>query len=80
MGRKNTKGTVQLGMELSEELVQAVRSFAKSRGETIRVVVELALRRHLANPPPPPEPMPLPPLPPFPPPPGPEPKRKAKKP
>lgn len=67
MGRKNTKNTIQLGMELSQELVHAVRSFARSREETLREVVELALRRHLANPPPKPEPPPIIPLPPFPP-------------
>ena len=68
MGRKNTKGTIQLGMELDGELVKVVRSFAKSRDETLREVVEMALRRHLANPPAKVEPPPLPPLPPFPPP------------
>jgi hypothetical protein len=65
MVRKVAKGTAQLAAQLDEHLLAAVREFARSRGETLREVLELALRRHLANPPAIQE---LPPLPPFPPP------------
>lgn len=70
MARKSTKGTRQLGVEVDVTLADAVREFSRSRGETLREVVELALRRHLANPPAVvvPTPPPIPPLPPFPPP------------
>jgi len=62
--RKSTKGTKQLGAEVSSELVDEFKRFCAARGETVRHHLELAMRRHLANPPPAPE---LPPLPPFPP-------------
>lgn len=71
MARKSTKGTTQLGAEVSAELAAHMREFARSRGETLREVIEMALRRHMANPPPRIDPPPLPPivpLPPFPPP------------
>jgi hypothetical protein len=61
MPRKTTKGTRQIGLELSEPLVAELRQFAK-RGEYVRDVVEQALRRHFDNPPPRPS---LPPLPPV---------------
>lgn len=67
MGRKSTKGTKQVGLELAEELVDQLREFARDRGETVRQVVEAALRRHFAYPPPPPPPPTPPPAPaPFP--------------
>lgn len=66
MARVNTKGTKQLGAELSAELVDRFRSFAKGRGESIREHLEMALERHMANPPPPLKPA-APPLPPVPP-------------
>lgn len=66
MGRTNTKGTKQLGVELSSSLVDEFREFVKTRGEKVRAVVELALRRHMDNPPPPPpKPEDAPPLPPV---------------
>lgn len=68
MAKRYTKGTVQIASEVEISLAEAVRAFARTRGETLREVVEMALRRHLANPPAKVEPPPLPPLPPFPPP------------
>ena len=65
MARKSTKGTTQLGVEVDNDLIAYVRDFAKSRKETMREVVEIALRRHIANPPPIIEPPPLPPMAPF---------------
>ncbi|HEV3440089.1 MAG TPA: hypothetical protein VG122_22165 [Gemmata sp.] len=59
------KGTEQLGVGINSEIVKELRVFAESRGETIRAIVEMALRRHMANPPPLPEPLPPPPLPPL---------------
>lgn len=63
MGRNRPKGTTQLNLDLDTDLVGTVREFADSRGETLRAVVEKAIRRHLAYPPPtpaemPPEPFP----------------------
>lgn len=65
MARKVAKGTSQLATQLDSELLAAVRGFAQSRNETLREVLELALRRHLANPPPVILPPPIPPLPPL---------------
>lgn len=63
MPKKPTQGTKQLGAEIDAELVDRVRAFARGRKETMREVLEMALRRHLANPPLPlPDPPPLPPL------------------
>lgn len=56
------KGTEQLGVGIDKELAAAFRAFVKRRGETIREVVEMALRRHMANPPPVPVVPPLPPV------------------
>jgi len=66
MPSKPTKGTIQLSAELPAELVAAVRAFADSRGEKVRDVIGIALRRHMANPPPSPAPVQFPPLPPLP--------------
>lgn len=62
-----TKGTKQFGAEITAELVDEVKAFATKRGETVRRVIEAALRRHMDNPPPvvPPPPPVYPPLPPV---------------
>jgi hypothetical protein len=57
--RRATPGTKQLGLELAESLAGELRRFAAGRSETMRQVVEQALRRHMDNPPPIPK---LPPL------------------
>ena len=48
-----TKGTKQLGVEVSEALLDEFRAFCEERGEKVRHHLELAMRRHLDNPPPP---------------------------
>ncbi len=63
--RKSTKGTKQLGAEVSGDLVDEFKGFCEKRGETFRHHLELAMRRHLDNPPPPPKPAEVPPLPPV---------------
>ena len=60
--RRATAGTGQLNLEIELSLLERLRAFVRDRGETLRQAVELALRRHMANPPPKPE---LPPLPPV---------------
>jgi hypothetical protein len=60
--RRVTPGTGQLNLEIELALLEALREFVRNRGETQRQAVEMALRRHMANPPPIPE---LPPLPPV---------------
>ena len=67
-GRNATHGTRQLGLEVDADLVGQVKEFAKARGETLRKVVETALRRHMTYPPPVEAPLPPPPPPPVPPP------------
>lgn len=71
MGRRDTKGTGQLGAEIDAELLARWRDFCAHRkerhGESHRDLLESALRRALANPPPPPQPPADPPLPPGPP-------------
>lgn len=57
------KGTEQLGVGIDRSLMAELRAFAEKRGEKIRAVVEMALRRHLDNPPP--LPAAVPPLPPV---------------
>lgn len=61
------KGTEQLGAGIDVKLAAELRAFAKSRGESLRSVIEAALRRHMDNPPPlvPPPPPVYPPLPPV---------------
>lgn len=54
--------TTPLNTGVDPELADAVRNFALKRGEKLRVVIEQALRRHMANPPPQ---MDIPPLPPV---------------
>lgn len=75
MTRRNTKGTKQLAAELLAEVVDEFKEFCRTRGETVRYHLELAMRRHMANPPPPAEPPPLPVAPPLPPVPVPAPKK-----
>ena len=67
MTRRTTKGTKQLAAELNASVVDEFKGFCKARGESLRYHMELALRRHMANPPPRQEPAPLPPAPPLPP-------------
>lgn len=52
MGRRTTPGTGQLSAEVELELLAELRAFAAARGETVRRVIERAVRRHLDNPPP----------------------------
>lgn len=52
--RKSTKGTKQIGAEVAESLLDEFKRFCESRNETVRYHLELAMRRHLDNPPPPP--------------------------
>jgi hypothetical protein len=56
------KGTESLAVGIDAALMEQLRAFVEKRSETIREVVEAALRRHMANPPPVLE---LPPLPPV---------------
>ena len=65
--RKSTKGTKQIGAEVTAELVDELKAFCLARGETVRHHLEIAIRRHLDNPPPAPAIPPLPPVPPDPP-------------
>jgi hypothetical protein len=64
-----TKGTKQLFVEVTDALLDAFKQFCESRGETVRKNLEMAMRRHMDNPPPltvPPPPPIAPPLPPMP--------------
>jgi hypothetical protein len=63
MRRKFAKGTVQLGQSIDEDLMEQLRGFASEREETLRHVIEEALRRHMAFPPPKRKPEPPPPEP-----------------
>lgn len=65
MGRKNTKGTKQVSAEIAEPLVDQWKAFLETRPESARWHYEMALRRHMGNPPPLPIPPPEPPLPPV---------------
>ncbi len=51
-----TKGTKQLFVEVTDTLLDEFKAFCKSRVETVRENLEMAMRRHMANPPPPPPP------------------------
>jgi transposase InsO family protein len=58
-----TKGTKQLGVELNAALLDEFKGFCEQRGETVRKHLEMAIRRHIDNPPPmPAAPPPLPPV------------------
>lgn len=61
-----TKGTKQLGCEVNEALLEQFKAFCAARGETLRYHLEMAMRRHLANPPEIEKPT-VPPVPPLPP-------------
>jgi hypothetical protein len=50
--RKSTKGTRQVGAEVAEGLLDEFKAFCEGRNETVRHHLELAMRRHLDNPPP----------------------------
>ncbi|QJX01101.1 hypothetical protein [Frigoriglobus tundricola] len=63
--RRVTPGTGQLNLEIETVLLDRLRAFGRDRGEKIRHVVEMALRRHMDNPPPPPKPPEVVPLPPV---------------
>jgi hypothetical protein len=45
------KGTEQLNVGIDAALLEELRAFVKGRRERLRAVVEMALRRHMANPP-----------------------------
>lgn len=64
--RKGTKGTHQIGAEVDETLLAQFKTFCAGRGETLRYHIEMAMRRHLANPPEVEKPT-VPPVPPLPP-------------
>lgn len=67
MPSKPRKGRKGIYVELPEPLLDELKKFAEGRGEAIREVIELAIRRHMAFPPAvPPPPLPPPPLPPLP--------------
>ena len=61
--KKKKRHTVPMNVQVSPETAQAIRNFASDRGESIRQVLEMAIRRHIANPPPKLEIPPLPPVP-----------------
>lgn len=64
--RRNVEGAKQFNYEIDGELVDRFRAFCRGRGETVVAHLEIALKRHLANPPgplTPPDPPPLPPVP-----------------
>ena len=52
MATKPVRGAKQVNAELPEELLDRLKAFAESRGQTIRYVIERAIIRHLDNPPP----------------------------
>lgn len=64
MPRRDVKGAKQFNAEIDTDLADQFRAFCKGRGESLRDHLELALRRHLENPPPPLKPT-APPLPPV---------------
>lgn len=67
MPAQPTKGTKQLNVEVAADVVEQFRAFAAARGESVSENVEVAMIRHMRNPPPLPQDAPLPPLPPAPP-------------
>jgi hypothetical protein len=64
MPRRDVKGTKQFNYEIDQELVERFRAFCRNRGESIREHLEMALQRHMDNPPQPFKPA-APPLPPL---------------
>ena len=51
MVTKRTKGMVQLGLEIPEELNERLRAYCKKRGSKLSDELRLAIRRHLDHPP-----------------------------
>lgn len=62
MAKEVKRTTVPLNTRISSEIDVALRDFCDQRGEKIREVLEMAIRRHLANPPPKIDIPPLPPM------------------
>lgn len=60
--KKPKRTTVQFNLQIDPKVADAARDFAEARGEKLRDMVELALKRHMANPPPT---LDIPPLPPM---------------
>jgi hypothetical protein len=60
MTTKRTRGKVQLGTQITAELLDEFKQYAKGRGETFSAALERAMRREMAYPPPPVELAPLP--------------------
>ncbi|QJX00299.1 hypothetical protein [Frigoriglobus tundricola] len=65
MARRDVKGAKQFNYEIDAALVDAFRAFCKGRNEAVKEHLEMALQRHMENPPPPFKPA-APPLPPIP--------------
>ena len=63
MATNRTQGTTPFATAIDAELLEAFKAFVGGRPESIRWHVEVALRRHMANPPGLPATPPLPPLP-----------------
>lgn len=61
MSNKPKMGVSQVNFELATELLDEVKAFAESRGQTLKFVMTRALRRHMDHPPPLAEDPPLPP-------------------
>jgi hypothetical protein len=49
---KPKTGVAQVNFELPPEMLDEVKAFAEARGQTMKFVMQRALRRHLDNPPP----------------------------
>jgi hypothetical protein len=49
---KPNRTTVPINVQVSPEVAEAFRRFADQREESLRYVLESAIRRHIANPPP----------------------------
>lgn len=60
MARNTTRGTMQLGIEVDQELRDRYQEFVRSRGETMRTAIERAMQRDMTYPAPVPPPAPLP--------------------
>lgn len=62
MPRQRAAGIARFETEMSEAILDEFRAFVQGRGESIRRHVEMALRRHMDNPPPVEKIPPLPPM------------------
>lgn len=49
---KPKTGVTQINFELPPEMLDEVKAFAEARGQSLKFVMQRALRRHLDNPPP----------------------------